>query len=132
MEWREGLLVFTTQTVLPEDLNWNSSMFGGSQMCVIPAPGDSMTSSETSVRCWKPDTLFTHTRTYMCACVCARERERKHKHIHIQTILKIKYIFISVTESDFADLMKNSYKTNTNEDIKAKAILNVEKLKVFS
>lgn len=130
MEWREGLLVFTAQTVLPEDLNLNSSMFGGSQMCVTPAPGDPMTSSEL-VGNLTPSP-HTHAHTRVCASVCVQKRERKHKHIHIQTILKIKYVFKNVTESDFVGLMKNSYKTNTNEDTKAKAILNVEMLKVFS
>ena len=120
--------MFTTQTVLPEDLNLNSSMFGGSQMCVTPAPGDPMTSSELVGNL----TPSPHTHAHTCVHVCVQERERKHTHTHIQTILKIKDIFINVTESDFADLMEDSYKTNTNEDIKAKAILNVEILKVFS
>lgn len=78
MEWREGLLVFKAQTVLPEDLNLNSSMFSGSQMCVTPAPGDPMTSSELVGNL----TPSPHTYAYMCACVCAKAREKPQAHTH--------------------------------------------------
>ena len=82
MEWREGLLVFTTQTVLPEDLNLNSSMFGGSQMCVTPAPGGPMTSSEL-VGNLTPSP-HTHAHTHVCMCVCKRERESTSTHTYKQ------------------------------------------------
>ena len=79
-------------------------------MCVTPAPGDPMTSSEL-VGNLTPSP-HTHAYTHTCVHVCVQKRERNHKHIHIQTILKIKYILKNVTESDFADLMKDNYKTN--------------------
>lgn len=82
MEWREGLLVFTAQTVLPEDLNLNSSMFGGSQMCVTPVPGDPMTSSELVGNLTPSPHTHAHTRVQVC--VCKRERESTSTYTYKQ------------------------------------------------